>query len=68
MNRVYTIDGAWNVAGITDNRKPVESRTFGYDPAGRLSQANGPWGTGSILLGSVFFSLVRAFGAYQCSL
>ena len=35
----YAYDNDDNITGITDNVTPVNSRTFGYDVRGRLTQA-----------------------------
>ncbi len=63
MNRTYTVDGGWNVSVITDNRKPTENRTFNYDAEGRLSEAGGPWGTGSFGYDGSGNRLTKVLGA-----
>ena len=43
----YGYDARRKVTSITDYAVAGQNRSFGYDPAGRLETAAGPWGTGS---------------------
>lgn len=43
----YTYDARSKVTSITDGIVPAQNRSFTYDAKGRISTANGAWGTGS---------------------
>lgn len=47
VNLRHTYDVRRKITGITDYVVSGQNRSFDYDGAGRLIEANGPWGSGS---------------------
>jgi RHS repeat-associated protein len=43
----YGRDALGRVTTITDHVRPAQTRSYGYDPLGRLVSASGEWGAGS---------------------
>jgi YD repeat-containing protein len=62
-NGAYTYDGAGNLTAISDSADTNYSRTLGYDAINRLTTANGPWGTGTIVYNGVGNLVSQVFGS-----
>jgi RHS repeat-associated protein len=47
VSRTHLYDVRSQLETLTDSAVPADSRSFDYDPKGRLMTATGPWGAGS---------------------
>jgi RHS repeat-associated protein len=52
LSYTHTFNNDGNLTVRTDNLNATNNRTFGYDGAHRLTQANGPWGSGTACTGA----------------
>jgi len=59
----YTVDGALRVTDVTGDH----SLAFGYDAAGRLTSADGPWGAGSFTYDDSGNRLSKVLGSESTS-
>jgi RHS repeat-associated protein len=56
LSYTHTYNNDGNLTGRTDNLNGANSRTFGYDGAHRLTQAGGPWGSGTGCTGATTYT------------